>query len=123
MKNKGLTLIEVILTISLMAIFFASSSKLVSNQRIVNQALSDNNLAIYITESLRNRVLVDFRNGETIDSINLDNYKQLRNKFPLKTKVEKLLDEKGKQYIKITAIRRANGRVPRKEFSREVFLN
>ena len=123
MKNKGLTLIEVILTISLMAIFFASSSKLVSNQRIVNQALSDNNLAIYITESLRNRVLVDFRNGETIDSINLDNYKQLLNKFPLKTKVEKLLDEKGKRYIKITAIRRANGRVPRKEFSREVFLN
>ena len=99
MKKRGLTLIEVLITCSLVVVYINGIFLLSSFFNRAKVQLDSNNIAMYSLESARNIILKDIRNGKKITDINADDYKNIFKKFPYPVKLELDYSEKYKSNI------------------------
>lgn len=89
MNKKGLTLVEMIITIILLIIFLNGISFLSTFYRKAECRLEANTLAMYSLESVRNLIIVDLRSGKKAEDINQESYKKTLSKFPFPIKLSK----------------------------------
>lgn len=94
MKRKGLTLVEVLITCSLLMIFANGINILSTFSNRAEKRLDDNTIAMYSLESVRNFILVDLRSGKNISDINSEIYKKVLSKFPYPITIEKRMNNK-----------------------------
>jgi len=102
MKKRGLSLIEVVVTCSLLVIYINGMYKLSSFYNQAKIRLDSNTIAMYSLESIRNIILKDLGNGKKLSEINEDSYREVLSKFPYPVKFE--LDHSEKNNVKILAI-------------------
>lgn len=73
MKRSGLTLLEIVLTVTLLSILFAGLFNLHEARKTSIEGIKANTFAIFAMESLKNRVLFLKESGE----LNLKNWEAL----------------------------------------------
>lgn len=125
MKKKGLTLIEVVITCSLLVIYVNGMYRLSSFYNQARIRLDSNTIAMYSLESIRNIILKDLRNGKKLSEINEDNYKYVLLKFPYPVKFELEHSEKHQAKILVIVMKCpvTLNRKRKKVYYREIVIN
>lgn len=122
--KRGITLVDLLLTISLSGLLFAGGYRLVSAQRRALRIARDNNIALFALEGLRNRILYDIMVGYAYDADRGAQYaKDLRLPYPVTLKIVGGTAETASQKrleLRMTVPRRMNG--PERTYIREVIL-
>ncbi|HEY9069086.1 MAG TPA: hypothetical protein VIV61_02460 [Candidatus Ozemobacteraceae bacterium] len=72
--NRGVTLVDIMLTISLSVLLFAGGFRLISAERRALRVARENTLALYVLEGLRNRILSDIMRDYTFNPDRLPGY-------------------------------------------------
>jgi len=72
--RRGITLVDLLLTLSLAGILFAGSFRMISAERHALAVAHDNNLALFALEGLRNRILSDIMRDYSFDANRIRTY-------------------------------------------------
>ncbi|HOY65409.1 MAG TPA: hypothetical protein PLP29_00890 [Candidatus Ozemobacteraceae bacterium] len=72
--NRGVTLVDMLLTITLCSMLFVGGFRLISAERRALVLARENTLALYALEGLRNRILSDIMREYTFNSDRLAGY-------------------------------------------------
>lgn len=122
--KRGVTLVDLLLTISLAGLLFAGGYRLVSAQRHALRIARDNNIALFALEGLRNRILSDIMKGYTYDADRGAGYaKDLKLPYPVALKIVEGSSDTASQKrleLRMTVPRRQND--PERTYIREVIL-
>jgi len=122
--KRGVTLVDLLLTISLAGLLFVGGYRLVSAERRALRIARDNNIALYALEGLRNRIVHDIMAGYSYDADRVAKFAQdLKLPYPVELKVVDGVPETGLQKrleIRMTVPRRMND--PQRTYIREVIL-
>ncbi len=101
MRKKGLTLIEIIITCSLMVVLIIALSTVTRFHSNTLNLIEKETFSLYALESLRNKVLVDLRNGHTPEEI-LEANKSFIGKAKFNLRLETLDGINGNKRIRLS---------------------
>lgn len=122
--KRGVTLIDLLLTITLAGMLFAGGYRVVSAERRAMRVARDNNIALFALEGLRNRILADIMANYSFDADRAAKFvKDMSLPYPIELKVvEGTRDTAMQRRLEIRMIvpRRMND--PERIYVREVIL-
>lgn len=122
--KRGVTLVDILLTISLAGLLFAGGYRLVSAERRALRIARDNNIALYALEGLRNRILYDIMSNYAYDADRVAMYaRDLDLPYPVELRIADGAPDSGSQKrleIRMTVPRRMSD--PERTYIREVIL-
>jgi len=76
-RKKGLTLMELSLTVVFVSILFMGIFNLMHTQRYVVKRLENNTAAIFFLESVRNYIQLQVKNGRALNEFSSEEFKAL----------------------------------------------
>lgn len=98
-KNKGLTLMELSLTVVFVSILFMGIFSLIDTQRYVVKRLENNTAAIFFLESAQNYIKMQVANGKALNEISSWELKKLLSRHAWEVGLELTSDANGEKLV------------------------
>jgi len=123
-RRRGVTLVDLLLTLSLATILFAGSFRMVVAERHALSVARDNSIALFALEGLRNRIISDIMKRYTFDADRMRIYtNDMKLPYPVELKIIAASPETGDQRrLELRMLVPARQNDPARTYLREVIL-
>lgn len=122
--KRGVTLVDLLLTITLAGLLFAGGFRMISAERHALRVARDNNIALFALEGVRNRILSDIMKNFSFDADRAKAYTDdMKLPYPVELNVMDASPESASQrrlVIRMTVPQRMHD--PARSYIREVIL-